>query len=142
MFSMCRYSQRIVRCTLVVYLAYSTLIIGSGCAAQVVDRSASERAEFLSGRDSAGAAIEIEMSGGDFVSARVIDTVLGEAEAEVTIHYSGQVEFTAHFPAGARIKYVGERTVHDGSKISTLSGTWRQLPSGVFGDDFGTWEVL
>ena len=97
--------------------------------------------EIISGKDSAGATIELEKRGDDLTAARVIDVVLGTGEGEIISTTDGNIEFTIEFPAGATITYRGQRAETGAPEYVVLSGTWRQHPGGVFGEDFGTWEA-
>lgn len=93
------------------------------------------------GSDSAGAIVELVVEDGRFESARVLDTVLGAAEAKVEAPQPGGVQFTIHFPNGATILYAGQRTAPSVQDALSATGRWYQLPSGLFGPERGTWQV-
>ena len=124
-----------------VILSLSLLIAASGCGLDWIGTWLAPPAEILHGRDSAGAAIELEKRGEELTRARVADAVLGTGEAEIISDADGQIEFTVDFPAGVVITYRGRQADATAFDDGVVSGTWRQHPGGVFGTDLGTWEA-
>lgn len=122
-------------------IAAVALVVASGCGTGRSALLPRASVEIIRGTDSAGATIELEKRGDDLTQARVIDVVLGTAEAEIIATTDRSVEFTIEFPGGVAITYRGQRvdTAAPGDVI--LSGTWRQHPGGVFAGDFGTWAA-
>lgn len=118
------------------------LLVGySGCGLQVTASRSSALLETIQGKDSAGATIELERHGDNLRRARVVDVVLGAAEAEIHSAASGAVEFTVAFPGGASITYQGQRSVAGASEGLMISGTWHQHADGLFAADSGIWEA-
>lgn len=97
--------------------------------------------EILAGSDSAGARIELRLESGEFVSARVIDAVLGTAEADIEAVSPQQIEFTMRFPAGATIIYEAEVPAVPDASADGVNGRWTQVQQGSFAGDSGTWEA-
>jgi hypothetical protein len=95
----------------------------------------------LTGKDSAGALIELRALEDVFTHARIADPVLGSAEAEIRTSGDGGIVFTVRFPLGAVVSYVGLATENPPSEAKAIAGTWTQHASGLFGEDWGTWEV-
>ncbi len=122
-------------------LACLSLTLGPGCGLRDASSHSGVSVEVIKGKDSAGAIIELEKRGDDLTRARVIDVVLGTGEAEIISDEDGYIEFTIDFPGGAAITYRGQQADAGALEDVTLSGTWRQHPGGVFGEDFGTWEA-
>ncbi len=125
----------------VVTFACLLLVFPSGCGFSRSAPRSEVPVEIIRGRDSAGATIELEKRGDDLTRARVIDVVLGTGEAEIISTTDGGVEFTIDFPGGAAITYSGRQADTRDLDNVMLSGTWRQHPGGVFGEDFGTWDA-
>lgn len=96
----------------------------------------------MRGKDSAGALIELYKQETGFTAAKVIDVILGTAEAEIISTTSDQIEFTIRFPAGVSITYVGTIQYDDASFDKIITGTWTQIATGIFGEDTGTWSAL
>ena len=119
----------------------SAFLVGLSCGFSANRRGAGDTTQLLSGTDSAGATIEIEVYASGSARARVIDGVLGVAETHVEERSPTRISFEAHFPAGAVVIYEGERVITLIASPDTIRGVWRQLPRGVFGADLGTWEA-
>ena len=118
-----------------------SLVVVSGCGSGQSALLPQASVEIIRGKDSAGATIELEKRGDDLTQARVIDVVLGTGEAEIISTTDGAVEFTIDFPSGTAITYSGRQVDTATPEDVVFSGTWRQHPGGVFGEDFGTWDV-
>ena len=118
-----------------------SLALASGCGLGQSVLLPKTSIQIISGKDSAGAIIELEKRGDDFTRARVIDVILGTGVAEIMSDKNGHVEFTIDFPAGATITYFG--TVQDpgASSAQAIAGTWTQHSVGIFGSDYGTWSA-
>ena len=113
----------------------------SGCGLHYTAPRSSASLETIQGKDSAGATIELERRGYNLRRARVVDVVLGTAEAEILSAASGAVEFTVAFPGGASITYQGQRAVAGAPEGLMISGTWHQHAGGLFAADSGIWEA-
>lgn len=124
-----------------LFQAATALLIGTSCGLIGPTLPQGAAVTIIRGKDSAGAIIELEKRGDDFTAARVMDVVLGTGEAEIVSTTDGTVEFTIDFPGGATITYRGRQADAGELDELMLSGTWRQHSGGVFGEDFGTWEV-
>ncbi|MFQ5462655.1 MAG: hypothetical protein ACE5E5_08520 [Phycisphaerae bacterium] len=122
-------------------VACSTCLIGPACGLNAGHQAKHAPAQIIKGRDSAGAAIELEKRGDQFTTARVFDLVLGTGQSEIHSDEDGSLEFTIDFPGGTAITYRGRQVHADEADDVLLSGTWRQHPGGVFGEDIGTWEA-
>ena len=116
-------------------------VVVAGCGLRASASRSSASVEIIRGKDSAGATIELEKRGDVLTRARVIDIVLGTGEAEIISDDNGKFEFTIDFPGGAAISYRGRQTYGGELNEVMFSGTWRQHPGGVFGEDFGTWQA-
>lgn len=126
---------------IVLRTACLALVLVAGCAVVPPILRAGAPVEIIRGTDSAGAVIELEKQGTDFVAARVIDVVLGTGEGEIVSTPEGIVEFTIEFPAGATITYRGSVSPQHTSSTLALRGSWAQLAGGIFAEDSGTWAV-
>ena len=124
-----------------IALACLSLVVIAGCGFHSSASRSAASVEIISGKDSAGAIVELEKRGDDLTRARVIDVVLGTGEAEIISTTDRRVEFTIMFPAGATITYVGQRAEDGALDDITVTGTWLQHPRGVFGADSGTWRA-
>ena len=117
-------------------LYLSLVVTGLSCIP-----AASILTETLTGKDSAGATIEIEKPGAELVRARVLDVVLGTGETLGSASSDGQIAFTIAFPAGVQISYEGIMSDTRDSGSPIITGTWVQHSAGLFGEDRGTWSV-
>jgi len=122
-------------------VAFATFLLGLGCGGIAHHQAKRAPAQIINGMDSAGAVMALETRGDEFTTARVIDVVLGSAESEIRSDEDGRLEFTINFPGGAAITYRGRQDDAGEGDDVLLSGTWRQHPGGVFGEDSGTWEA-
>ena len=118
-----------------------SLLVASGCGAGPGALFPQTSIEIITGKDSAGATIELEKRGADFAAARVIDGMLGTGEGEIIPTTDGGIEFTIEFPAGATITYLGSVQSPSTSRAQAVAGTWVQHAEGIFGEDTGTWET-
>ncbi len=118
-----------------------SLVVASGCGSGESALLPQASVEIISGKDSAGATIELEKRGDDLTAARVIDGVLGTGESEIISTTDGGVEFTIEFPAGATITYTGNMLDAGPDNLLQIDGLWLQRAKGIFGTDAGTWSV-
>ena len=125
----------------IITFAGLSLVVAFGCGFNGDAPRSGASVEIIQGKDSAGAAIELEKRGDDLTRARVIDVVLGTGAAEIISDEDGHIEFTIDFPAGATITYVGAVQDPGASSAQAIAGTWTQHSAGIFGEDTGTWEV-
>ena len=122
-------------------VAVVSLVVACGCRSGSIAFLPLASVEIITGKDDAGATIELEKRGDELTAARVIDVILGTGEAEIVSNDNVHIEFTIDFQAGVAITYRG-RTADSGNPGDvTISGTWHQHAGGVFGGDFGTWEA-
>ena len=122
-------------------IVYVAIVLAPGCGLNESDSLSDATVEFISGKDSAGATVELEKRGTEFTRARVIDVVLGTAEAVILLDDEDRIAFTIDFPTGASLTYVGTIQEMDGSSTQFVAGIWTQNDEGIFGADSGTWEV-
>jgi len=125
----------------VLAIVAAPLVFVSGCGSDQSALLAQASVEIISGKDSAGATIELEKRGDDLTAARVIDRVLGTGEGEIISTAEGGVEFTIEFPAGATITYTGNMLDAGPDEFLQIDGLWLQRAKGIFGTDVGTWSV-